>query len=504
MIALLMLSISVFAHAESIPLTQSVIGPSDSVVTITESEDTHVSLGNEPITQVDGWGNADEVEVHIVALHNNPRSSSDYISSSYAKQLKSTADKDFVGTLTGIITVRVCVDYWIQATPTTETEITGVSVAASGMTTPLNLNEVQYSGKIWWKPLTGKYRGRKVYETTFDSRTLANNANITFTASATYKPQTVSPATDSYTIAINNPVLPNGNNPGSSDYEPVEWNANIDFDNDPPLYINPGALSNTDRQKLIQLFMNCYAYALNLNGTVTILNGDGSTTDIDLIQRMLKLYDKDKSGYVTIDLKHSEKFQPGMIVELLTPEEITNFIQGKTNQELSKLLQLESNFDTAKRNNNGSVGDYIAIRRAGAQLDACIMGYTLDMKQEGEIRNTTLTTGQYIIYFVARDTFTNNNDSALSYNRDYHWYRLDSNGIWSDKPGSNPVKNREIYGVRYNNGPITYYYGNNITDPTLQSARSRIVYHNHPDGSQTIEYASNYYIPLEFYIVTPR
>ena len=26
---------------------------------------------------------------------------------------------------------------------------------------------------------------------------------------------------------------------------------------------------------------------------------------------------------------------------------------------------------------------------------------------------------------------------------DYHWYRLDSNGKWSHKPGSSPVRNRD-------------------------------------------------------------
>lgn len=49
--------------------------------------------------------------------------------------------------------------------------------------------------------------------------------------------------------------------------------------------------------------------------------------------------------------------------------------------------------------------------------------------------------------------------------RDFHWYRLDSSGIWSHKPGSTPVRNVDNSGVLIkdpatcNRGPYTQFCG---------------------------------------------
>jgi len=50
---------------------------------------------------------------------------------------------------------------------------------------------------------------------------------------------------------------------------------------------------------------------------------------------------------------------------------------------------------------------------------------------------------------------------------DYHWYRQDSNGYWSNKPGLGEVTN-----VYYNEVASSPYYGRNvpITDPDLDAA----------------------------------
>ena len=44
---------------------------------------------------------------------------------------------------------------------------------------------------------------------------------------------------------------------------------------------------------------------------------------------------------------------------------------------------------------------------------------------------------------------------------DYHWYKQDSEGEWSHKPGITPATNKEVLGI--NNNKIIY--GDKITDP---------------------------------------
>ena len=217
-VTLFMLSIAVFAT--KIPIIQD--SGVSSVSTSTQAA-VVTSLDSELFAQsgdweVEGWGNADGVDVQIVTIHKNPtRTVNTYGTDDYKEPLTS-AHKDLAGAISGDgIILRVSVDYWLG----TITNFSSVVVTGpNGFSATLDLADT-FFGNMEWMVKNSMYRARKIYQTTFDSTALKNGGNQ-FVATVTYSPQT-EPAKNSTVVNINNT--------GTYDPDPYNWEHDTTEDN---------------------------------------------------------------------------------------------------------------------------------------------------------------------------------------------------------------------------------------------------------------------------------
>jgi len=274
-------------------------------------------------------------------------------------------------------------------------------------------------------------------------------------------------------------------------YNPNSPNTNVNIVNDP--------LSDSDKQKLIQLLKNCYAYAVDFVGDeVIIRNPDGTEKErINLIDFCLNNSKLVSIGGGKSIVAVAGKLQPGELFysQFQTSAELTEFYNNlPQNSPLEQIISsnLWIKAYLAK--------DFANFAKYGALLDAAVTGYQFESISQNALQNKTLATGQYVVCLVARTTANI---------EDYHWYRLDSNGTWSDKPGSTGAKNTMLIEHLYDAHPNGLIRSERlpITNPTSLSARSsRTLYYYAPNGTTILRgpiYEGLYNLEVGYYIVTP-
>ncbi|MDR0493646.1 MAG: LysM peptidoglycan-binding domain-containing protein [Nitrososphaerota archaeon] len=211
---------------------------------------------------------------------------------------------------------------------------------------------------------------------------------------------------------------------------------------------NPGAWNDGITPGGIQGRTNCYAYALDFQGEVGYGARQGNRIPVVPGKR-------DSYTLQPGDLRNASDTRPD------------------TQDALRK-------FDNAKL-----LGDPSGKALYGSKLDALANGHTFRDATPDEITGKkALGANEWLVYLVV--------DPAIS--GDYHWYRRNSDGTWSHKPGTSPVTDKALTGINVYYDPSSLritrekliYGTSSINDPRYISRKiTEYYYFDNPGGSPT-------------------